>query len=65
MICAPYVIWPARIYGAKTQEPSDYFICMGAVNGQFMWTHTKFWHRPTSEATVRGFLSPWIDHLWK
>ena len=65
LICQSFVIAHGHMSGPANDRLADYYICMGAVNGQFMWTHTMFKHWPDPEPVARRFLGAWIDHVWK
>ena len=65
LICQSFVIAHGHMVGPQTDRLLDYYICTGAVNGQFMWTHTMLGHWPDPEPVMRRFLHAWIDHIWK
>ena len=67
MVCAPYVIAQGHmtVSGSEVSGPSDFYVCLGVVNGKFFKTSTRMSHRPDSEAEQRRFIGAWINHIWK
>jgi hypothetical protein len=64
LICQTLIISHGHMSGPPTDRLSDYYICMGAVNGQFIWTHTMLKHWPDPEPVVRRFLGALVKQVW-
>ena len=67
MLCAPYVLAQGHmtVPSSEASGPSDFYVCLGVVNGKFFKTSTRMRHQPDSEAEVRRFLGAWVGQIWK
>jgi hypothetical protein len=67
MVCAPYVMAQGHmsVPDDRVIFRSDYIICLGVVNGEFLQTSTRISHLPDSVTVVRRFLDALAGQFWK
>jgi hypothetical protein len=67
LVRAPYVMAQGHmsVPDDRVIFRSDYIICLGVVNGEFLQTLTRISHLPDSVTVVRRFLDALTRHVWK
>jgi len=66
LVCAPYVMAQGHmsVPDDRVIFRSDYIVCLGVVNGEFLQTSTRVSHLPDSVTVARRFLGALVRQIW-